>query len=263
MILESAGKNTIPEPVAFYSSELGIRAIRSPVKVRILTLLRDQEMPFDEIVGSIGKVKSTISVHLRDLEDQGIIGSKGNPDDARKKLFFMKADFLGHASPKERLTDTLRESRAREVTPESEPAEFYRLMFRSIRVSLLEEGINIDPILHRAGFSVGKQVYPSIAARDPDTFLSNTARFWDHHRLGKVTVESQDPISLKVTDCFECGDLPRIGRPACAFEGGLLLALFSDYFGEEPLVCETACYAMGNRYCRFVISRMEPEMVDD
>ncbi|MEN6609667.1 MAG: V4R domain-containing protein [Methanoregulaceae archaeon] len=256
------GKTNTQEPVVFYSSRQGIQAIQSPVKVRILTLLQEREMPFDEIVVSLGKVKSTISVHLNDLESQGIIGSKGDPYDARRKLFFMKADFLGHASSGERLGDTNERGRVGEVTLENEPSDFYRLMFRNIRVALLAEGINIDPILHRAGLSVGQQLYPSIAAEDLGTFLTNAAAFWEHHRLGRVTVESVNPISLRVTDCFECEDLPKIGRPACAFEGGILLSLFSEFFGEEPLVCETACYAMGNKYCQFVISRLEPETVD-
>lgn len=259
---EFAGKNNTPEPVAFYSSQQGTRAIRSPVKVRILTLLQEREMPFDEIVVSLRKVKSTISVHLSDLEELGIIGSKVDPYDARRKLFFMKADFLGHASSGERLDDDTVQGQIREVTLESDPSDFYRIMFRSIRVALLAEGINIDPILHRAGVSVGQRLYPSIAAQDLETFLTNIAAFWEHHSLGIITIESIDPISLQVKDCFECEDLPKIGRPACAFEGGILLSLFSNFYGEEPLVCETACYAMGNSYCRFVISRMEPEIVD-
>lgn len=258
---EQSGKNASLDPVALYSSSAGVRAVKSPVKIGILTLLRQKEMPFDEIVISSGKVKSTVSVHLKDLEDQGIVGSKEDPDDARKKIFYLRADLLGHASPYERLAEIPEEARPLSMTANNEPYEFYRLMFRNIRVELLAEGINIDPILHKAGISVGKKMYSSLYAKKTEMFLTNIGGFWEHHHLGKVQVESLDPISLRVTDCFECEDLPKVGRPACAFEGGILLSLFSEYFQEAPLVCETACYAMGNKYCRFVISRKEPEIL--
>ena len=48
-------------------------------------------------------------------------------------------------------------------------------------------------------------------------------------------------------------DLPYLGRPACAFERGLLTAVFEGHYGSAALVDETACYAMGSGHCRFVI----------
>jgi hypothetical protein len=70
-------------------------------------------------------------------------------------------------------------------------------------------------------------------------------------------VDGLSPLVLTVTDCFECADLPAIGRPACAFESGILAAVFSGYFGGEPDIRETACYAMGDWCCRFVIGNRE------
>ena len=241
-------------PVVLYSTKSGIQIVRGPVKVRILLLLRDRELAFDEIVGASGKVKSTVSVHLRDLETLGIIGSRINPDDARKKLFFTSAVFLGLASPEEVPGpgyDTA--DLAHSLSGNDSPVKLYRLMFRSFRVALLQEGININPILSRAGFTIGEAVYGGICAPDIDAFLENIASFWERHSLGNVQVESLHPVIIRVTDCFECSDLPRIGKPACAFEGGILTALFTLFFGQAVIVSETECYAMGDPNCRFVI----------
>ena len=51
-------------------------------------------------------------------------------------------------------------------------------MFRTIRVSLLQEGINIDPVLQQAGYHVGERIYSAIAAPDLAEILEKTAGFW-------------------------------------------------------------------------------------
>ena len=79
------------------------------------------------------------------------------------------------------------------------------------------------------------------------------AAFWDRHALGRLEVAATAPLELVVYDCFECVDLPYLGRPACAFERGLLTAVFEAHYGGAALVEETACYAMGSGHCRFVI----------
>jgi hypothetical protein len=42
-------------------------------------------------------------VHLTDLERLGIIGSRTDPADARRKLFFIRSGYLGGASDGERI----------------------------------------------------------------------------------------------------------------------------------------------------------------
>jgi predicted hydrocarbon binding protein len=55
-----------------------------------------------------------------------------------------------------------------------------------------------------------------------------------------------------------CGDLPQLGRPACAFDAGILSAVFSLHFKKKQQVEETACYAVDDDHCRFVIRPAPP-----
>src|SRR5208337_1182068 len=107
-------------------------------------------------------------------------------------------------------------------------------MFRTIRVSLLNDGIDVDPVLHEAGINVGKALYRRVADEDLNKFLKNIAAFWSAQKLGRIEVESTEPLILLVYDCFECQDLPYLGRPACAFDSGILQSLFSGYY-EDPI----------------------------
>ena len=85
------------KPIQIFSdlSDLSVKVVKSPVKLTILEMLRDRDMEFDEIVSNTGKSKSTVSVHLKNLRETGIISYKLHPADNRKKIFYLNSKYLG------------------------------------------------------------------------------------------------------------------------------------------------------------------------
>ncbi len=243
--------------IELFATSKGVRAVDSPVKAKILSMLRNGELSFDQIVESSGKAKSTVSVHLKKLVNEGIIDSKPDPNDARKKIFFINSEYLGDLSQEKRLGDEIEDYVSSYVMSDGDPFEFFRLMFKTIRVGLISQGVNIDPILHEAGINVGNALYERVYDPDMNKFLGNIARFWETHYLGGVEVQSIEPLVINVSECYECRHLPYLGKPACAFDAGILKALFSAYFEDKRKVDEVKCYAMGDGYCSFVIEKNE------
>ena len=243
------------------SSDSGVHAIDSPVKVRILSLLQDRDLSFDEIVSRCQKAKSTVSVHLKDLSEAGIVGSRPDPVDRRKKVFYLDSFLLGGTTRPERETGPLPLPEGIVFPKGASASVFFRFTLRSIRVSLIREGVSIDPLLHRAGLQVGHAVYQEVADPDFGVFLANLQSFWKTRDLGRIEVESYEPVVLRIYDCYECIDLPRIGKPACALDAGILTALFSAWNGSDQAAIETSCYAMGDQYCEFVVEEKPPRLV--
>ncbi len=243
--------------IELFSTSEGIYAINSPVRVKILSMLRKGELNFDQLVELSGKAKSTVSVHLRRMADEGIIGSKTDPLDARKKIFFIKSEYLGKLSGKKVVTENIEDYITNYIDSTGDPYEFFRLIFLTIRVSLIRQGIDIDPILYEAGVKVGETLYDKIKDPDINKLAENIKVFWETHNLGKVEIINLNPLTINVTDCFECKSLPPIGRPACAFDSGILKAVFSEHFQDELVVNETKCYAMGDNHCSFTIKSKE------
>ncbi len=231
----------------------GIRAVESPVRMKIVSMLLKSEMSFDDIVASSGRAKSTVSVHLKSLADDGIVSFRPAQGDARKKIFFLNSGYLGGLSRRKKLDRDMEEYISRHALASDDPFAFFRLMFRSIRVALLNDGIDLDPVLRDAGEKVGGALYGKVASADIGRLLKSLASFWKSQRLGRLEVKSMDPLAIHVYDCFECRDLPFLGRPACAFDSGVLEAIFSKHYDGAVNVKETNCYAMGDGYCRFVI----------
>jgi predicted hydrocarbon binding protein/DNA-binding HxlR family transcriptional regulator len=239
--------------VELFSTPKGLYVVDSPIRIKILNLLREKERKFDEIVDLSGKAKSTISEHLKKLYEEGIVDSKIDPEDARKKIFSLKSEYLGELSREKLFKEDLKKYVQSYLESDGSPFEFFRLLFQTMRVSLISQGISVDPILHEAGFQVGETLYPSLKAPDDQKFLENIAQFWDSHQLGRVELKSTDPLVINVYDCFECKGLPYMGKTACAFDSGLLMALFSAHYNKPREVTETKCYATGDDYCQFFV----------
>ena len=242
-----------PQSIGLFATQEGIRAVESPVRVKILSLLRERELSFHEVVVLTGKAKSTVSAHLRALLQEGVIGEKPDLADSRRKKFYIKSRFLGDITAGARIEDEEEARLIEAFVGESDPRLFYKLMFRSIRVSLMSQGINIDPILREAGYRIGKGVYAATKDPDVNVMVRNVMNFWERHNLGHIVVENYSPVTLVVYDCFECGELPHTGKPACAFDAGILEAVFSGFYKTDHKVTELRCYAMGDDQCKFVI----------
>lgn len=242
------------EQIELFSTSKGLYIIDSPIRIKILNLLREKERKFEEIVELTGKAKSTVSEHLKKLTKEGIIVSIPDPKDARKKIFFLKSEYIGELSREKLFKEDVEKYIHSYLESDGSPFEFFRLLFQTIRVSLIRQGINIDPILHEAGIKVGETLYPSLKNTQYDQFINNIASFWQTHQLGRLEIKSRKPMVINVYDCFECKGLPYLGKTACAFDLGLLKALFSAYYQKPREVTETKCYATGDDYCQFIIN---------
>lgn len=239
--------------IKIFGTKNGLNIVNSPIKARILEILEENERSGAEIVKLTGKSKATISAHLNDLVEMGIIESKPNPKDGRSKIFFIKSSYLGDLSRKNEFNKELDDYITEGVVNSDDPFAFFRFVFRTLRVALMEEGVNIDPILHNAGIKVGETFYAKLKDSETDNFIENIADFWQKNKLGKIKKENLQPLTLKAYDCFECEDLPKIGRSACAFDSGILEAIFSAHFGRKVDVEEIKCFAKGDDYCSFVV----------
>ena len=249
------------KPIQIFSilnENIGVNVVKSPVKLTILEMLRDREMEFDEIVNNTGKSKSTVSVHLKGLRENGIISYRVHPDDNRKKIFYINSKFLGSVNisePKE-IEETQSDYLIKNLIEDDE--EFSTLLFHTLKAMLIQEGVNIDPIMQSTGNSIGRSLFEILYDDDLDVFIENVAEFWQRKGLGRLTFEIGQIIKITTYDCFECKLLPRTGKPACFLDTGIFEGLFSEFFNLPVSVIETQCYTMGDEKCVFEI---EPQHI--
>jgi len=246
------------EEINIFGTEKGVNVIESPIKTRILSLLKTNKgLNGSDIVLLTGKSKSTISAHLKDLINADIVDYKPDTVDGRRKIFYIKSRYLGKLSRESEIDKEMDDYLQEQVIKSEDPFKFFKYIFRTLRVSLMEEGVNIDPILHNAGFKVGQTFNDQLKSPETDDLLQNISLFWEKNQLGRMVVENKTPITIRIYDCFECENLPLIGRPACAFDSGILTSLFSQHFKQEMEVDEIKCYAQGDDHCCFKINKSQ------
>ena len=244
------------KPIQIFSNlndNIGVNVVKSPVKLTILEMLRDRDMEFDEIVSNTGKSKSTVSVHLKGLRETGIISYRVHPVDNRKKIFYLNSKYIGSVNitePKQ-IEETQSDYLIKNIVDED--AEFSTLLFHTLKAMLIQEGINIDPILQSTGNSIGKSIFNRIYDDDLDVFMDNLAEFWQRKGLGRLTYKIGQIIKITTYDCFECELLPKTGKPACFLDTGIFEGLFTEFFNLPVSVIETQCYTMGDEKCVFEV----------
>lgn len=249
------------KPIQIFSDlneKFGINVVKSPVKLIILEMLRDRDMEFDEIVSNVGKSKSTVSVHLKSLRETGIISYRVNPADNRKKIFYLNSKFIGSVNITEpkKIEETQSDYLIKHIVDEE--AQFSTLLFHTLKAMLIQEGINIDPILQSTGNQIGKSLFYKLYDDDLEVFMNNLANFWENKGLGRLTFEIGQTIKVTTYDCFECELLPKTGKPACFLDTGIFEGLFTLFFNLPVRVIETQCYTMGDQKCMFEI---EPQSI--
>ncbi|OWT32348.1 ArsR family transcriptional regulator [Methanobrevibacter sp. 87.7] len=252
------------KPIQIFSKNdgsIGVNVVKSPVKLVILEMLKTTDMEFDEIVANTGRSKSTISVHLKSLREKGVINYKFNPQDNRKKIFYINSKFLGEIKPSipeeldERKADYLLDN----IINTGDDFNFSFLLYHTLRSTLIQEGFNINPILYETGFNIGNALFPKLYDKNLNKFLENIENFWESKGLGKLDIDIGDIIIATVVNCFECGLLPKTGKPSCYLDSGIFEALFTSYFNTDIDVTEIQCYAMGDDCCKFTIESTEED----
>ncbi|MDI6643844.1 MAG: ArsR family transcriptional regulator [Methanobacteriaceae archaeon] len=241
--------------ITIFATNKGVNVVKSPVKSNILQALKKKELNFDEIVKVAGRSRSTVSVHLKELREQGILESRTNNHDKRKKIFFLNSRYIGEMNPNAiaEMEEGNLEFLIEHLINQGNPYEFFRLMFHILRVEMIKEGINLDPLLQQTGKKIGQVFFPELQNKNTEKFLEKLVKFWEANALGKLEVRSIKPIIIQAYDCFECEFLPNIGKSACALDSGILEALFSSHFSQEVTVDEIKCYARGDQYCCFIL----------
>jgi uncharacterized protein len=244
--------------IRLFSTKDSVAAVDSPIKLLILRLAAEGPVPFDRIVEETKKAKSTISVHLRDLERAGLITMHPDPDDSRKRFIVLSSNAIGTLTNVDRdapiSPHVHRHGNGEQPFSDEDIVSFFRYCVQVFRTQAMNMGINLDPVLQRTGAEVGRALAPKVAGGTVEDVVHRMDTFWQAHGLGAITLAGTAPLTLEVQGCFECEDLPVTGHGACSFDIGVLTAIFSHHLKTPVIVVEQRCYSSGSDRCIFVIT---------
>lgn len=234
-----------------FSTEDGMVALDSPVKLKILGFIGSQYRSFDEIVSDCLKAKSTISVHLKDLIEQNLIQEHKDSNDKRKKIFSLNTQFIAYSqTPIQNSYDLILDKL---ITSVDNELDFFKTMCHTVRYGLEAYGVNPKPVIKMIGNDIGKKMSKLFVSDSLDDLLQEMADFWKSHNLGIVEVAGHDPLTMSIYECYDCSDMPDVGRTLCALDEGLLEGIFDAGLNMTTRVKEIECFGTGYDHCKFII----------
>lgn len=232
--------------IKIFSTSKGIKVVDSPIKIQILNIL-DGKISEADVVDKTGKSKSTISVHLKNLIDEGIISFKSHPLDRRSKLFYIIAEFIGEIYPDKIIY--------KYPTIESDvdtKEKLYTEVFRQYKSILLVHGLQLEPLELETGRNVGKNIFSTLEFKNFDEFIEEISKKFEKLDLGHIKLSSDNPLILKNYDCNECKDL-QYNMTLCNITRGLLKGIFEEYYEKEVFIEEVECTSKYDDCCTFLI----------
>ena len=215
--------------IKIYATTKGIKIVDSPIKIQILNIL-DGQVSEIEIVKQTGKSKSTISVHLKNLIDEGIISFKSHPLDRRSKLFYIYADYIGEICP-DKIIYKLPEIES-QITSK---AQLYMELFRQFKSILLIHGLQIEPLEVATGQRIGEHLYSQFEYETLEQLTELVKDKFNELDLGQLKISSFEPLILKNNGCHECFKL-QYNISTCNVTKGILKSIFESHFNREVSV---------------------------
>lgn len=239
------------EQVEIYTTKKGMIAIESPIKNKILQKLQERELTFEELIEVCGKAKSTMSVHLNDLLNMGLVYKRIDSRDRRKKYFGINTDLIVSSNaPVATHYNKILQSVPASV---GNKYDFLKSLFHLVRSGMESYGVDTSPALKKIGHDVGKSLAPNFKSKTAPELLAEVSAFWEAQGLGRVSIVKGDVPTIVVDDCFDCSTIPNIGRTQCSMDEGILEAIIEEKLKVKCSIEETECYGTGFDHCKFII----------
>ena len=117
-------------------------------------------------------------------------------------------------------------------------------------------GLSSKQVLHDLGEQMGKEAAAKLSRLTVEQMLDEFARVWKTYGIGSLTVESREPLTLQISNCTVCGQLPGTGEMfECAFHEGFFQGALETRLGKPVTVRQSADYeGEAGTWCRRLVA---------
>ena len=255
MIIDHAMKKSSALDV--YSTSSGLKQISNPVRQKILSELQRRDLSLSEIAQLTGKAQSTLSVHLDKMVKEGLVASRDDPSDNRRKIFYLVSKPVGSSVvPREDLSKAVSNIIDKSI---GTPSSFLKGELRAMVIGVEAIGLNMDPVLKDIGRQIGTTIAKHMKSSEVKGLIEEVKEFYAQHELGEVNVYSLMPLTLIIKDDYDASDIPDVGKTLCILNEGIMEAIFDTKTGVPLRVTHSECFGTKSNFCKFVL---EPTLYD-
>jgi sugar-specific transcriptional regulator TrmB len=109
--------------------------------------------------------------------------------------------------------------------------------------------LDLPELIGTIARQLGREIAGEVEGRTVDEVTKNLARYYATHTMGRLVVEKDRPLTLRVTGCFACtATSPEVGREMCP---QLLRAVLESRLGQRWAVTKPDPTKHASRGCLF------------
>ena len=245
----------------FKPNEETAKIFSDKTRLKIMELLSEKELTNSQLSRMLNLSKPTISHHLRLLLDAEIvkISRKEHEEHGiQMKFYALNPNILSIAAINEnklmkQISKEVQEAMNAKINGSDSRGNI--TLLRLIKSTILNIGIDMDKPFYDAGYNIGanvisKQIKES-TLRDA---LTELAEMWEELKLGKMELVGEHLI--KVKECYQCGNMPDMGKPLCPSDAGIIAGVLDTVCGKRYSVKEIKCWGTGYDFCEFEIKEL-------
>ncbi len=136
----------------------------------------------------------------------------------------------------------------KETVPFQRLKEITRLGMRASGVRGFQ--LDLPELIGTIARQLGREISEEVEGSTPAAVAKSLAQYYATHTMGRLSVERDQPLTLRVTGCFACTpDSPEIGREMCP---QLLRAVLERRLGQHWVVTKPDPTRHARRGCLFV-----------
>jgi len=228
---------------------------------KLVELLSKKELTNSQLARMLDLSKPTMSHHLKLLLDAGIVKISRIEHEGHgiaMKFYAVNPNILSVAVLKEnKLTQQIEKEIQEAMTARinGSGGDTNIAFLRLLKSTILSTGIDMDKPFYDAGYNIGANVISKqIKVFSLKEALKELANIWDELKLG--TIELLGEHLIKVKDCYQCGNMPDMGKPLCPSDAGIIAGVLDTVCGKRYSVKETKCWGTGYDFCEFEIKEL-------
>lgn len=230
-------------------------------RLKILELLSEKELTNSQLARMLNLSKPTISHHLKLLLDAGIVKIsriEHEEHGIQMKFYEVNPNILSVAGLKEnKLTEQIAKEIQEAISAIPVPPGYHAnsAFLRMLKSTILDTGIDMDKPFYDAGYKIGVNIISKqVKANTLKDVLKELAVMWEKLKLGTVELIGENKI--KVTNCYQCGNMPDMGKPLCPSDAGIIAGVLDKTLRKRHSVKETKCWGTGYEFCEFEIEEL-------
>jgi predicted hydrocarbon binding protein/biotin operon repressor len=237
------------------------RLFSDKTRRKIMELLSEKELTNSQLARKLDLSKPTMSHHLKLLQDAGIVKISRIEHEEHgiaMKFYAVNPNILSVAVLKEnkltgQIEKEIQEAMAARIN--GLDSEGNIAFLRLLKSTILSTGIDMDKPFYDAGYNIGSNVISKqMKTSSLKDALNELALMWEQLKLGTIEIVGENLI--KVKDCYQCGNMPDMGKTLCPSDAGIIAGVLDKVCERRYSVKEIKCWGTGYDFCEFEIKEL-------